>query len=382
MVKPTPRAETLTANYGWTKPEVGASVDDWGGYINTDLDGIDATVKGVSVVANAAYQVAAVVMGDNRIINGDMRIDQRNAGASGTAGGYTVDRWQYGSTLANKVWWGRNINSGSAPAGFPYYLGIGSQAAYTLLATDYFFLKQVIEADTASDFAWGTPNAQSVTLSFWAYSSLTGIFSGSIQGGPTTRSYPFTYSLPTANIWTKIVVTIPGDTNAAWAASMSGNGSGPQIIFDVGSGSNFRGPANAWVSANYVGATGANSIFSVGGAIFYVTGVKLEIGSVATPYNRQSLAKSMADCQRYYQVITGDACVGFQNAASFVTYDHTTLMSAMRATPTVGFSNISASNASGLTTSGVSPTGYISAITVTGAGQASALFTSTFNAEL
>jgi hypothetical protein len=82
---------------------------------------------------------------------------------------------------------------------------------------------------------------------------------------------------------------------------MSGNAGSAALFFDLGSGANARGPANAWASANRVGANGAVSVVAVNGASFYVTGVKLEIGSVATPYNRQSLAKSMADCQRYYQ---------------------------------------------------------------------------------
>ena len=293
--------ELATANYGWVKPTVGASVDAWGGYINTDLDGIDTTVKSVSTVANAAYPAsnpagyitAAAIpapyvlptastsilggvkvdgstitiasgvisgsssytlpaasttvrggvkvdgttitaagdvisaapsggMNDNRIINGDMRIDQRNNGASGTAYGYTVDRWQINGSVVGKGTWGRNLLSGSGPIGFPYYLGFQSSSAYASAATDEFWFEQPIEADMVSDFAWGTANAQSVTLSFWAYSTKTGTFSGSFQNYARNRSYPFSYSLPTVSAWTKIILTIPGDTGGTWV--MSGNG--------------------------------------------------------------------------------------------------------------------------------------------------------------
>jgi len=236
---------------------------------------------------------------DNRIINGDMRIDQRNNGASGASttagGGYTVDRWKQNGSVAGRFNWGRNLNSGPVAIGFPYYLGTQSTVTLTLAAGDYNYISQLIEQDAVSDFWWGTPLPQPITLSFMAWSSLTGTFSGAIQNSALNRSYPFTYSIPAANTWTKIAVTIPGDTAGTWAVSTN-------LLFDLGSGSNARGPANAWAAANYVGATGAVSVVGVTGATFYVTGVKLEIGSVVTPFNRQSLAKSMADCQRYYQI--------------------------------------------------------------------------------
>ena len=294
--------ELTTVNYGWTKPTVDGSDDAWGGYINTDLDGIDAIVKGVSVVANAAYpasnpsgyqtaaQVASVVIGDNRIINGDMRIDQRNAGASGTAiSVYTVDRWLYNTNQASKGTWGRGgPGVGVLTAtGCPYLLSFTSSSAYTSLAADVFSLQQPIEADMVSDFAWGTANAQSATLSFWVSCTLPGTFGGSIRNDTGSRSYPFSFQLP-ASVWTKIVVTIPGDTTGTWV--MGGNAKSVQVCFDLGTGATARGPANAWASANYVGVTGAVSVVGTNGASLSLTGVKLEIGSVATPYNRQSLS--------------------------------------------------------------------------------------------
>ena len=302
---------TTTTNYGWVKPDVGASDDVWGGYINTDLDGIDTIVKGVSVVANAAYpasnpsgyqtaaQVAAVVIGDNRIINGDMRIDQRNGGASGTANQYTVDRWGYYGAQSGKGAWQGAPSSGLA--GFPRCLGFSSTSAYTPAAADVFQFNQPIEADAISDFAWGTPQAQPVTLSFWALTNgVTGTFGGAIGNFAATRSYPFTYSIPTAATWTKITLTIPGDMGGTWV--MAGNAGALQVYFSLGCGSTYRGPPNTWASAAYYGAVGQANVVATNGAGFFVTGVKLEIGSVATPFNRQSLAKSMADCQRYYQV--------------------------------------------------------------------------------
>ena len=216
---------------------------------------------------------------DNRIINGDMRIDQRNNGASGTTTGYTVDRWQFAGSLTTKGTWGRNLNAVAGLAWFPYYFGFQSNSAYAVVAGDFFQFYQPIEADAISDFAWGT--AQRTTghrLSFWARSSLTGTFSGSVNNDAGTRSYPFTYSLPTANTWTKIWLAIPGDTSGTWV--MSGNAASVDVHFDLGTGTTYRGPANAWASANYVGVTGAVNVVSTLNATFYLTGVKAEIGSV------------------------------------------------------------------------------------------------------
>jgi hypothetical protein len=306
---------------------------DAAAYLSTPL-----AINRASGVVTIPSLAAPQAIGDNRIINGDMRIDQRNAGASGTAiNAYTVDRWLYACSQANLITWGQG--GPSSLAGFPYYWSLASNSAYVPLASDYCQLLQSIEADMISDFAWGTASAQPVTLSFWAVSSVTGTFSGAL-GGATNRYYPFTFSIPIANTWTRIAVTIPGDTAGAW--TLSGNGTGLSVDFDLGSGANYRAPANAWTTApgGIAGANGAVSVVATNGATFGVTGVKLEIGSVATPYNRQSLAKSMADCQRYYQVLGegGGWDVIVQGYAAFVGQSIGSTVSfntAMRATPTV-----------------------------------------------
>jgi hypothetical protein len=284
---------------------------------------------------------------DNRIINGDMRIDQRNGGAPGTATGYTVDRWVFSASQLAKGTW----NRGTGTAAFPYCLLFQSSSAYALVAADTFGFYQPIEADMISDFQWGTAAAQPVTLSFWAASSLTGTFGGSLRNAATNRSYPFTYSLPTT-AWTKITITIPGDTAGTWV--MSGNGVGLYVDFGLGAGATFSGPAGAWAGANYTSALGAVSIVSTNGAYLSITGVKLEIGSVATPFNRQSLAKSMADCQRYFVGLGSGAYVnlnvqGFGNAAGYATFVQWSAPVTMRAAPTISAAWGSFTSASGAT---------------------------------
>lgn len=323
--------------------------------------------------------VLPVAMNDNRLINGDMRIDQRNAGASGAASGYTVDRWEYSASQVDKIAWQRQANpSGLAQFGFGSAVSLQSPSAYVSAATDYFQFFQPIEADLVSDFAWGTANAQPVTLSFWVTSSLTGTYSGSISNDAGTRCYPFTFPVTTG--WSKVLITIPGDTAGTWV--MSGNGAGPRVTFDLGSGANYRGPAGAWASTTYIGATGTVSLVG-NAATLFVTGVKLEIGSVATPFPRQSLAKSMADCQRYYQNLVGGV-TGYAGAAGIVIGDFCFYPVTMRAIPTttIGATIGTDINDTGVAIDIPSAGSFRFNLTAAGAGQVQALRNFTVSAEL
>jgi hypothetical protein len=245
------------------------------------------------------------------------------------------------------------------------------------LTGDGFAFYQIIEADMVSDFAWGTAGAQPVTLSFWVIVSLAGTFGGAIRNAAANRSYPFAFTLA-ANVWTKIVITIPGDTAGTWV--MSGNAASLTVMFDLGSGATLRGPAGAWAAANYFGSTGAVSVVATNAATFYVTSVKLEIGSVATPYNRQSTAKSMADCQRYFYSAPYFA-TGY-NAAGGVIYAEHAFPVTMRAQPTVTYSSIVPSNSSTINTYGIYSGSFLTNYTVTATGNSSISFNAAMAAEL
>jgi hypothetical protein len=243
--------------------------------------------------------IAPQVLGDNLIINGDMRIDQRNCGAAGTATGFSVDRWNFSQSVASKLRFQQV--AGPAALGFPYCLQFTSLSAYAPVAADVFTVYQSIEADLASDLAWGTPGAQPATFSFYAASSIAGTFGGCVKNYTSAapfRTYPFTFTLA-ANTWTYVTIPIPGDTAAGW--TLSGNGGGVYAQFDLGSGSTYQGPPGAWAATNYIGSSGTTNLVATNGAYLAFTGVKLEVGTVATPYNRQSPAKSLADCQRYFE---------------------------------------------------------------------------------
>jgi hypothetical protein len=282
---------------------------------------------------------------ENRIINGDMRIDQRNNGAMVTPavnGAFPIDRWKLGTPQVSKINAQRGVlGAGMIALGWPYSLNVATAAAYTPAAGEAFVLFQPIEADMIGDFAWGTANAQPVTLSFMALGSIAGTYGGSIRNTDNSRSYPFSFTLA-ASTWTKVVVNIPGDTGGTWV--LSGSGMGLTVSFDLGAVASLRGPANAWAAANYAGVTGAVSMVANVSATMSFTGVKLEIGSVATPFNRQSLAKSMADCQRYYSgTMQLYSVVGNQIAGQTFVFSSLCPIP-MRAIPTTIISNNASSN--------------------------------------
>jgi hypothetical protein len=267
----------------------------------------------------------------NRIINGGMVIDQRNAGASGTAIGYTVDRFQYSASQASKLTWQQNAGSVTPPTGFVTYLGGTSSSAYSIGASDYFVFSQHIEGFNTADLGWGTANAATVTLSFWVRSSLTGTFGGALKNSAGNRSYPFTYSIPAANTWTSVSVTIAGETTGTWLTT---NGVGLTVLFGLGVGSTYSGTAGSWQAANYLSATGATSVVGTNGATFYITGVQLEKGSTATSFDVRDYGRELAMCQRYYYYGGTVLGPGYQDGAASLAGAFLTPVP-MRATPTL-----------------------------------------------
>ena len=254
----------------------------------------------------------------NRIINGAMVIDQRNAGASVTpttgAVVYTLDRWFFEVSQSSKFTTQQDAGAVTPPVGFNDYLGVTSSSAYSVLSTDYFLLIQKIEGYNIADLAWGTANAKTVTLSFWVRSSLTGTFGGSLSNNAGNRVYPFSYTISTANTWEYKTVTIAGDTSGTWLTT---NGAGMQVVLGLGVGTTYSGTAGAWTASTILSVTGATSVVGTSGATWYVTGVQLEVGSTATPFERRLYNQELANCQRYYYShAKGDAKV-YATAAYF-----------------------------------------------------------------
>jgi hypothetical protein len=240
----------------------------------------------------------------NRIINGNMVIDQRNAGASVSGNAYPVDRFQVIVSQSSKLTAQQNAGSVTPPAGFTNYLGITSSSAYSVISSDYFAIRQFIEGFNIADLGWGTANAQTVTLSFWVRSSLTGTFGGALQNSAQTRAYPYSYTISAANTWEYKTVTIAGDTTGTW---LTNNGQGIGLYFSLGTGSASLGTANAWAASSALAPTGATSVVGTNGATFYITGVQLERGTQATTFTTAggSYGAELALCQRYFYQLGG-----------------------------------------------------------------------------
>ena len=278
----------------------------------------------------------------NRIINGAMVIDQRNAGASVTPANavYTLDRFISLQTTASKYSVQQNAGSVALPTGFANYLGCTSLSAYSVSAGDVFGVGQPIEGYNIADLGWGTASAATITLSFKVYSSLTGTFGGALQNSGSTRSYPFSYSVPVANTWTTISVTVAGDTAGTWLKT---NGQGIVLVFGIGVGSTYSGTAGAWAGAAYYSATGATSVVGTNGATFYITGVQVEVGTVATSFDYRSIGTELALCQRYYE---GTTALQYRAiaSASYANSQNFSFLNEKRAAPTITIFGISATS--------------------------------------
>jgi len=293
----------------------------------------------------------------NRIINGAMVIDQRNAGASVTninGNVYPVDRFIAAGAVASKFTAQQNAGSVTPPVGFTNYLGITSLSAYTVGAGENFNIRCYNEGLNTADLGWGTANAKTVTLSFWVYSSLTGTFGGSINNYSFNRSYPYSYTITSANTWQQISVTIAGDTSGTWNTNNSGS---LCVFWNLGCGATNSGPAGSWSSNLYIAPTGATSVVGTNGATFYITGVQLEVGSTATSFDYRPYGTELALCQRYYQAFFGPTTTGIGNGSTNVNDVVIPLFVPLRASPTMGSCNGAAFTSSAYNTfTSVTPT--------------------------
>ena len=276
-------------------PALIGSDADSGYYINS------ANEPNASVNGTAVWNAASTFGFKNRIINGAMVIDQRNAGASVTPAdaAYTLDRWRFSTSQASKF---TVQQSTTAPAGFKNSMLITVASAVSPSAGDAFGIFQPIEGLNFFDMSFGSASAQTISISFWARSSLTGTFSGMLFNSAANRTYCFTYTINSANTFEYKTVTVAGDTTGTW---LTDNGSGLSLYFDLGSGSNAAGTAGVWSSSVVRRTSGSVQLVATAGATLYITGVQLEKGSTATSFDFRSYGTELILCQRYYERFTG-----------------------------------------------------------------------------
>jgi hypothetical protein len=276
---------------------------------NTTLAGKLTTASSGIQFSDASTQTAAAspYVLKNRIINGDMRIDQRNAGASVTAsttGAYALDRW-YLEEATDGAATVQQVSDG--PTGFTNSLKVTVTSTDTSIgASQYFEVDQNIEGFNTADLSFGTASASTITISFWVKSSLTGTFGGSIRNSAANRSYPFSYTINAANTWEKETITIAGDTTGTWIGAT--NGIGLRLTLALAAGSSLSGTVNTWAGANLLAPTGSTNLMGTASATWQITGVQLEIGTTATPFERRLYDKELISCQRYFCLI--DSALG------------------------------------------------------------------------
>jgi len=278
----------------------------------------------------------------NKIINGACVIDQRNAGASFTPTNgistYSLDRWSFYVNQSSKL---TTQQSSTAPSGFVNSLLVTSSSAYSVAASDQFELRQFIEGYNTADLMWGTANAQTVTLSFWVRSSLTGTFGGVIRNSASDRSYAYTYTISSANTFEYKTVTIAGDTSGTWLTT---NGRGVNVFFSLGAGSTYLKAAGSWGAGEFSGATGQTNLVGTSGATLYITGVQLEAGTTASPFEYRQYGTELALCQRYYYQTTGGGNTRHAisgNGSLSQAFPTVFFKITMRTTPTVSYSSLS-----------------------------------------
>jgi hypothetical protein len=320
--------------------------------INDASGGSNAVLYGVAAPANS--------MGfRNRIINGDMRIDQRNAGAvitgvtTATGRVFPVDRTGFANQTDGVC---TTQQSDTAPAGFKNSLyATVTTADASIGAAQYCTLNQRVEGFNVSDLGWGTADAQAVTISFWVQSSITGTYCISIYNSGGARSYVATYTVNVANAWEQKTITIAGDTSGTW---LSTNGIGFHLNFCLSTGTTYQQAAGAWgTTAFAIGSSAQTQWVSTLGATFYITGVQFEAGSVASPFERRDYGRELMMCQRYYQKIAGINSLGYAlTGTAFIT--PVAFKVTMRASPSVTLSAGTQYNSAGLNTYFISPDNF------------------------
>lgn len=283
----------------------------------------------------------------NRIINGDCRIDQRNSGSSSALASavYSLDRYMgfFSSSGTATV-----QRSSTAPTGFVNSLLVTvGTADSSVAAGDYAEIEQRIEGFNVADLGFGTANAQTITLSFWVRSSVTGTYCVNFRNNGNNRAYVVNYTISAANTWEYKTVTITGDTSGTWTTD---NSSGLIIGFCLMVGSTFQQAAGSWGSTSFgFGSSSQTNLMATSGATFYITGVQLEAGSVATPFERRDYGRELIMCQRYYfrNHNNGITYAGFGIGRAYSTTEGTAAVYMpvpMRASPTIGRSAFTGSN--------------------------------------
>jgi len=293
-----------------------------------------------------------------------MTIDQRNSGSAVSAphNTYTLDRlnvYQSGDAAYSV-----QQVSDVVPDGFANSAKIACTTADTngFGANDYYMLTHNFEYNQTRSLEFGTSSAKQVTLSFYVRSNLTGTFSGALESGDGGRHYVFEYTINSANTFERKSITISGDTSGTWTGTF--NARGMKIRLALALGANYDGTAGTWGTDESYGSTNQTNFFSSTSNVFYITGLQLEIGGVATAFQHEDIGTTVRKCQRYFfkwdETVSGDGALwGLQTVVLGTSYVRTPVFFPvrMRTSPSV----------SGLTYNSTSGTVSVQLLTPNGA---------------
>ena len=246
---------------------------------------------------------------------------------------FDFDRWSRQIYQAGKLTLQQVTD---APSGFSYSIKATTVSAITGSSADYYQFNQPIEGFNTAHLAYGTSSARTTTLSFWVKSTLTGKWSGAVKNSASNRAYTFSYYINSPSTWEYKTVTIPGDTSGTWIGST--NGIGLRLMYDLGtSRTDLQGTLNSWTATNsYASSTGVKLVQNAS-ATWQITGVQLEVGKVATPFEHRSYGEELALCQRYFTVMP-NGILGVASSTTSVVYSYH-LPTQMRATPSVSLTS-------------------------------------------
>ena len=301
----------------------------------------------------------------NRIINGTMTIDQRNAGANVTLSNsaqYPVDRFGVFKDTAGATCKAEQSSTVPNGEGFTKSLLWTTTTGSAAGVSEDACIRQYIEGYNFADLSFGTAAAQPFTLSFWVRSSIAGTYGVSLANSSANRCYMATYTVNATNTWEKKTITVVGDTSGTWVTD---NGLGFRVFWDMGSGTNRSiAASSSWGSSYGTGLTGGVKISANTGATFYLTGVQVERGSTASSFEYRPYGTELALCQRYYWKTTqgtGDVygIAGYSLSGNAV-WAQFGFPVTMRATPTVTiYGTWAVSNCGQPTIRGASTTNFL-----------------------
>jgi|SRR5215471_1897901 len=233
----------------------------------------------------------------NKLVNPFMEIDQANEGATMSVNGnYVVDgvrsNFNAGTVVAQR--------STDAPAGYANSIITTQTVVGTIAAGTLNYLQQTLEADDLQDTRFGTANAQTLSLAFWAKASVAGTYCGALRNNAGTRSFVFNFTL-VANTWTLVTQVIPGETTGTWATS--GNAATALLTISMAIGSTYQtATVGAWTTTNSLASTTiSNTMATTLNATFQLGPWGLWVAPAVQPLLRTSIQAELTRCQRYYE---------------------------------------------------------------------------------